>query len=208
VTLEDAIALVASQAAARGVSLTRTKLVKLLYFVDLRAWEQLGHTVTGVEWIWHQYGPYSSSIIEACDRMSASGELGVVATANYYGSPEWRISSVEPLYFNPPGHDLVSVVRAVVHEFGPLTPARIGDLSYETLPMRRLVSSGQRGDPIEFEADVPTRRDVKQVAARYAERARRNVGRDEGDIAEGLSADTRALEHPRRLASGRMLQDS
>jgi hypothetical protein len=52
IRLEDSIALVASQAAHQGAVLTKTKLVKLLYFLDLEAWSDLGRTVTGVEWSW------------------------------------------------------------------------------------------------------------------------------------------------------------
>jgi hypothetical protein len=33
--------------------LTRTSLVKLLYFVNLRNWERSGEPLTNVKWRWH-----------------------------------------------------------------------------------------------------------------------------------------------------------
>ncbi len=96
--LEDVIALIASQARHQGARLTRTKLVKLLYFVDLRAWETFGRAVTGVEWVWHHYGPYSSTVVETCNRMAANDELEIEEGSNYFGSPEYRIRSQAEMY--------------------------------------------------------------------------------------------------------------
>ena len=207
IVIEDAITLLAEQATSHGVGLTRTKLVKLLYFVDLRAWERLGHTVTGVEWLWHHYGPYSSSIVEACDRMATNGELHLFDAQNYYGSPEHRIKAEKSLYFTPPSQDLVSVVRSVVVEFGHYSPARIGDLSYDTEPMKRLVQSGHRGDPIEFEAREPSRSDVQGVIRRYSTLIQGSRQRDEGDVSSGLREELEALDEPRRSAGSRTLRD-
>jgi len=192
ITLEDAIALLVSQATSAGIRLTRTKLVKLLYFVDLRAWEQLGQTVTGVEWIWHHYGPYSPSIVEACERMAASDELEVRETS---------------IYYDPPGRDLVNLVRTTLRDFGRLAPAKIGDLSYETEPMRRLVASGHRGDTIEFESAPPSRSDVRSAVNRYKKVIPPDSGRDEGEVATGIRDELAGLAASRRSATRRMLID-
>lgn len=203
--LEDTIALVASQAGHQGIRLTRTKLVKLLYFIDLRAWQQIGRTVTGAEWRWHHYGPYSASIVEACGRMAAAGELDVEATENWFGTPEYRISSAEEMYYRPPSEELVRLVRSVIADLGRYPPARIGDLSYETEPMRRLIAKGQRGDLIEFVSPSPSRADSRRVVDRYAKLVRTGEGETTGEVADGLRAESAALSDARRSASRRLL---
>ena len=51
--LEDAITFLVSS----RQDLTRTALLKLLYFADLRAYETRGRPITALNWIWHFYGP-------------------------------------------------------------------------------------------------------------------------------------------------------
>jgi uncharacterized phage-associated protein len=206
-SLEDSIAMVAAQAKHQGVVLTRTKLVKLLYFLDVRAWDTIGRTVTGVEWIWHHYGPYSSTVVEVCDAMAETGELEVEETANYFGKPEYRIHSVSEAYYYRHSAVFGSLVRQVVHDYGRFSPAAVGDKSYETEPMRRVVRDGQRGDVIEFPITPGTKTDVARTAARYAALARKTRGEDEGDIASGLREEGQALSGARASAMDRMFSD-
>lgn len=206
--LEDAVALVASMCGRHGVTLTRTKLVKLLYFVDVRSWERSGRVVTGVEWMWHYYGPYSAEIVATCNRMSANGELDVIPTSNYYGSPEYRIRTLEAMYFSPPEVGVVELVREVVQEFGGKPAAKIGDLSYETLPMRHLIQhGGRRGDVLEFPSSPPTDDALRRTASKYARilRATDTPDRNVGDVAEGLREDVQAHETARKSATTRQL---
>lgn len=203
-SVEDAITAVAAQARSQGVKLTRTKLVKLLYFVDLAAWDTFGRTVTGVEWIWHNFGPYSSSVMDAVRTMSAADQLVVTSTHNYYGSPEYRIESVQPSYYEPLGADLVGLIRSVLREYGTMSPSQIGDASYGTEPMRALIQrGGNRGDRLEFESPAPRAGEVASVLNRYRELVR--TGRDEGAVAEGLREELDSLDDGRRSANTALL---
>jgi len=47
-----------------GVIESRTKLVKLLYLADVEAKKKLDRTITGLNYIYHFYGPYAPEIIE------------------------------------------------------------------------------------------------------------------------------------------------
>lgn len=46
-------------------SLPKTKLVKLLYLIDVNAVRRLGRPITGIEWRYWHYGPYSPEIESA-----------------------------------------------------------------------------------------------------------------------------------------------
>ena len=200
-TLEDAITAVADQAEAQGVELTRTKLVKLLYFVDLEAWESFGRTVTGVEWIWHLYGPYSSSIMEAVQSMGSTDELELTETVNFFGSPEHRLRSIAPAYYRPASSDLTRLVRTVLRRHGRLSPSEIGDASYETAPMRALIAcGGRRGDRIEFDEPLPARSDVAATLDRYRKHISSSV-EDEGDVAGGIRDELEHVDKARRAAN-------
>jgi hypothetical protein len=54
--------------ADRGASLPKIKLVKLLYLVDLAAWETKGEIATGLDWMYYHYGPYARSLEPVLDR--------------------------------------------------------------------------------------------------------------------------------------------
>jgi hypothetical protein len=203
-TLEDAITLIAATCQRSGYELTRTKLVKLLYFVDVRAWERSGRVLTGVDWMWHNYGPYSAEIVSTCDRMATHDEISIKMTSNFYGSPQYRITTVTEGYYQRPEVGVVELVREVVAEFGNKPPAKIGDLSYETIPMRRLIESGGvRGDIIEFPSAPPSASAVQRTAAKYAGLIRR--ADDDGDVAEGLRDEADATAAGRRSGTQRQL---
>jgi hypothetical protein len=206
-SLEDTIAMLAAHARHQGVTLTRTKLVKLLYLLDVRAWETIGRTLTGVEWIWHHYGPYSPTVVEVCKRMSSTGELEAEETSNFFGSPEYRVRSANEAYYRDHSPVFMALARQIIAEFGRFAPSMIGDLTYETEPMRRIVREGQRGDLIEFEDEPRNATDVRRTAQRYAALARKTRGRDEGDIADGLREQELVLQASRASAMARMFGD-
>jgi hypothetical protein len=56
-TLEELILYVVGRSRDRGATLTRTKLVKLLYLIDVARAEGLGRTLTGLQWRFLHYGP-------------------------------------------------------------------------------------------------------------------------------------------------------
>lgn len=194
VTLEDTITLVVEEAARQRATLTRTKLVKLLYFVDLKAFEAFGRTVTGVEWRWHHFGPFAYAISETCEEMARNEELEIEQTANWYGSPEFRIKSALTGYYNPPSSNLLRLVKLVVGDYGRFAASVLGDMSYDTEPMKKATSQGVRGVVIEFESPAPSSADVKRTVALYANLARATQGEEnEGNVADGLRQEGQAL---------------
>ena len=70
--LEEAIC---ATIAASGGEVGRTKLMKLLFLADIKAQEQLGHTITDVGYRFHFYGPYTADIIETAEGLVDEGHL-------------------------------------------------------------------------------------------------------------------------------------
>jgi len=204
IALRDSITLIAAEAAKRGFVLNRVKLVKLLYFLDLRAWKELGHTVTGAAWRWDNCGPNAATIVAAYMHMADCGELETKAMSNSYGSPEYRIQSTSPRYFFEPSTSLVALAVSVVEEYGLYTASSLSDLAYKTEPMLSVQQDAHRGDLLEFPATAPSPTAMQRTIARYARLAHKTEGEDSGDVASALREDMRAL-HPARSSAMRLM---
>ena len=88
--LEDAITFLISRAPK---VLSRTALLKLLYFADLRSYELRGRPITALSWLWHFYGPFEPTVYDALNAMNANDEVQVDVRLTPYGNPEYRLTS-------------------------------------------------------------------------------------------------------------------
>jgi hypothetical protein len=148
--LEDAITLLAELSSEQGGALNRVKLAKLLYLLELRAWREFGHGVTGIEWRWDNYGPYSVAIPEACTRMETTDELALAEISSYYGSSEYRIRSRYPRYFRQPNPATKKLAQEIMAEYGLWTASALKALTYKTEPMQLIQQNGRRGDVLDL----------------------------------------------------------
>jgi Antitoxin SocA-like, Panacea domain len=131
--------------------LTRTALVKLLYFTDLRNYEQRGQPITGLRWIWYNFGPFSSEIYDALGDLESADEVTTEVHRNYYGSPEYRIHLGPAAgYYQVLEESEQAIIDDVVTEFSGIHAQRLAEFSYYTAPMRdpRL----KRGAALDFSA--------------------------------------------------------
>jgi uncharacterized phage-associated protein len=146
--LEDAITCLVAHAKS---PLTRTVLVKLLYFGDLRSFERRGRPITGLPWIWHHFGPFSSEIYETLGTLESRDEVSIDVRRTYYGNPEYRIhpGPASGYYEVLDGADMEMLIE-VVAEFGRFPPQRLAELSYYTTPM--LDAKLRRGERLDFSA--------------------------------------------------------
>ena len=53
-----------------GSSIGKTKLVKLLYLIDVENWRRRRKTLTGLEWRFYHYGPYAFEIEDALNELA------------------------------------------------------------------------------------------------------------------------------------------
>jgi hypothetical protein len=59
--ITDLISAVASYIAECGGAPTKTKVLKLLYLLDIEAFRKTQNTLTGFDWIFYLYGPWAAS---------------------------------------------------------------------------------------------------------------------------------------------------
>jgi len=71
----------------REGSANKTKLLKLMYLADIENFRATGETLTGFNWIFYLYGPWSSEYDALLEQLQAEGAVDVDkwATANVEG---------------------------------------------------------------------------------------------------------------------------
>src|SRR5258708_2461607 len=57
----------------------KTKLLKLLYLADIEQFRVTGQTLTGFEWIYYLYGPWTSEYDQLLKQLEAEGVVRVKA---------------------------------------------------------------------------------------------------------------------------------
>lgn len=136
------IAYIVARARGRDVTLNRTKLVKLLYLIDVERVRSRRAPLTGFHWVFFHYGPYAFDLIDTLDAMEGE-ELTVDQwhdSVLYRAAPDASDASDWPV-------GTKSMVDHVVDEFGGLELNELLDFVYfHTGPM----IDARRGQPLEM----------------------------------------------------------
>lgn len=131
-----------------GMDVHRTKLVKLIYFTDYIYHQHEGRTLTGLKYMWDNFGPNAISnriVIEADvlakrelirikPQPNASGETSYL----YRAEPDAPAEKLDPL--------AEAIMADVLAKYRSYTPARIVNASKKTPPFEH----AQMGDVLDF----------------------------------------------------------
>ena len=82
---------IAARASERGKLLTKTRLVKFLYLLDLYWAQSEKTTFTGWPWAFVHYGPYCRESTDAIDRAETSGYLSAREFESKYRDEDYRL---------------------------------------------------------------------------------------------------------------------
>ncbi len=146
--LRNLITYVATELSDMGASVTATKLVKLLYLVDVEHYRRRHRTLAGVEWVFYHYGPYAFEIETARKELQLDiPEVDVVTQAGHrarvFRPPPGLRASLEPdaLY------SAKGMVDQVLKDWGMSELEPLLDYVYfHTTPMLK----AQRGQVLDF----------------------------------------------------------
>ena len=151
--LQSLIAYMHARAEDRGIALHRTKLVKLLYLIDVERARGRRASLTGLEWTFSHSGPHSEAVAGTVKRMTDT-ELSM---------PTWRESRLRRgAPSAPDGEDWPPPTKGTVDRVMDRFAARSVDelldhVYFHTGPMR----GARRGATLDMElarADPPTPR--------------------------------------------------
>jgi hypothetical protein len=151
-TLDDLIAYVIDRAIGREAAPTKTKLVKLLYLIDVEQWRAARTLVTNLEWRFYHYGPYAHELEPVLQRLEghrihwreltqAKFEKTILYTR------AWRPSEAD----NWPTGTKIRIDRIVDHWADEPLELLLDFVYFETEPMR----SASRGEILDFSKITP-----------------------------------------------------
>ncbi len=128
---DELISYIVARALARATTLNRTKLVKLLYLVDIDRVRSRRAALTGYEWVFFHYGPYAFELVDQLEAM----ERRQLVVERWHDSILYRAARDAPDGSEwPPATKLT--VDHVVDRFAPLELNELLDYVYfHTGPM-------------------------------------------------------------------------
>lgn len=141
--LEELILYVVGRSRDRGATLTRTKLVKLLYLIDVARAEGTGRLLTGLRWRFLHYGPYAPELGATLEELESREAI--------YGGPSgdavlYRGARDVPDPADWPASISMSVDRVVDQWAGAELNKLLDYVYFHTTPMHEV----QRGALLDF----------------------------------------------------------
>ncbi len=136
---------IVSQVEELGGFTTSIRLVKFLYLIDLEHQRRFGRTLTGLEWVYHLYGPYAFELPEIGARLGFDLQREEFVSARGYQGTLLHVA--EPHDF-PPGlsYGVEVVVNGLLRVWADQETADLLQYVYRTEPM----TQARRGDRLEF----------------------------------------------------------
>jgi uncharacterized phage-associated protein len=149
---------VLAEAQRRGLTMTRTKVAKLLYLADLEMTREKGRQATEIHWKWLNHGPFDNSLFDVEEMLRWAHLVEADKTQNYYGTLEVRLElgagaeNLAEIF----GEDAPAarVVAEVVDKWGGLSASALRDLTYRTDPMIKAQASDARGEELDLDMMV------------------------------------------------------
>ncbi len=141
---DDLIWYVTWKAAATGSPAIKTRLIKLLYLVDLAHAAQTGRPATRLRWYYHRHGPYATGVEDSLDHM-VGRSLTMESTSTAAGAEAMVLRARMP-----PPPDLLPARLAAITDEVLARWARVelsellAHVYFETGPMR----GAERGDDL------------------------------------------------------------
>jgi uncharacterized protein YwgA len=120
----------------RSVLVGRTRIMKLLYLVDLVAKYRLGKTITGSRYFYHFFGPYSEEIQDAIISLTEKGLLlDKPVLTNVGQAHDYDVKS-EPPPALPLKKEEKLILDEILKKFGRKKLEDLVATTYQTPPMK------------------------------------------------------------------------
>lgn len=167
--LEELIRYVVGRSRDRGATLTRTKLVKLLYLIDVSRSEGLGgRTLTGLRWRFLHYGPYAPELGATLEELE---NRDVIFGGKFGDATLYRGARDVPDPQAWPASICLSVDRVVDDWAGAELNRLLDYVYFHTTPMK----GAQRGEDLDFSSVERERPHAKLEAPNVSDALRNGL---------------------------------
>lgn len=131
--LREALLYVLGKAGAKP-NFGESVLYKLLYLIDLDCYDNCGQSITGLTYVWNDYGPTPTrSFVDAVRQMEADGELEIVSTKYFNNTQKKYLPSVQPELAELTAKELLCIDDALAR-LGNKTSAELLDIAHNQEP--------------------------------------------------------------------------
>ncbi len=187
-SLTDLIAAVATSVRDCGGAPTKTKILKLLYLLDIESYRKTRATVTGFDWKFYRYGPWAASYDEALQAATQSNKI--VIDAPDFDEGATFINPTERLPLSQVFPDIIQELTAkkIIETWAARPTVELLDYVYfHTAPMRDAV----RNEALDFstltrEEKLPHYTGIKSKADE------KEIQRKRQELLKKLSSSTKA----------------
>lgn len=145
-----------------GIGFGKTKLVKLIYLVDVEYYRARRKTLTGMEWIFYHYGPYSSEIDAALDELAFDIPQESVQTAGGRAAIVFKLAG--DLKSRLGEHVEISELRLVNRVIGDWGETDLNPLLNHVYFYTEPMKDATRGERLDF-SKIPRRPRRARAAA-------------------------------------------
>ncbi len=198
--LSQLILYIVHQVEDLGGYTTTIRLIKFLYLIDLEHQRRYGRTLTGLQWVYHRFGPYAFEIANIGDRLGLDLEREEFVSAKGYQGVLFHAS--EPQEFPPElSYGIEVMVNGLLRVWADLETPDLLRYVYCTEPMRH----ARRGDRLDFSVVPPGTRYYelhipvqKATARRLRESLRSYAQEDAGEFVRPDTIHDDALEEWQR----------
>ncbi len=176
-TLTNLIAAVATSVRDCGGAPTKTKILKLLYLLDIESYRKTGATVTGFDWKFYKYGPWAASYDDALQAAAQANKI--VINAREFDEGATFINPVEKLPLSQVFPDIVQQLTAkkIIDTWGARPTVELLDYVYfHTAPMREAVrnegldfSTLTREEKLPHYTGIKSKADEKEIQRKRKE---------------------------------------
>lgn len=151
--LERLILYIIDKVESEGGAMSTIRLVKFLYLIDVEHYRRYGQTLTGLEWVYHKYGPYAFALPDSFARLRLDMEEEEYITLEGHKGRRFHVYVPQDITDILPFAKQVLVDRVLKWWMWEDTNVLLEHVYFETEPMQR----GQRGKVLDFST---VRRDV------------------------------------------------
>lgn len=150
-TVKNAVLYILERAENKEVSIGKTRLIKILYLLDLENYKLKQMILTGLNWIFYKYGPYTFEIEEFLNK------IGIEEEEIYMGGG--KIFSKLKKEFGEEDIKLdietKSIIEKLIEEWGTAELNELLDYIYfDTEPMMKAQT---RGEILDFSSVMPAK---------------------------------------------------
>jgi hypothetical protein len=145
--LTDLIAAVVTCIRECGGAPTKTKILKLLYLLDIESYRRTGATLTGFDWKFYRFGPWAASYDDALQTAVQAQKITV--NAREFDEGATFINPTEKVLLNKIFPDIVQefTAKKIIEAWAARPTVELLDFVYfHTAPMRDAV----RNDRLDF----------------------------------------------------------